>query len=232
MLLIDKYAYTNNLNKFSPRIKIGIVAILIIASMLITNKYILASIILMNSFLIVYVAKINLNDYFKLLKIPMAFLVIAIITNTINISSYNTNFLHSIKIFNLYFGVSYQSIDVSLKILFRSVTCLTCVYFLILTTPFNQLVFVLVQCKLPSILIELTVLVYRFIFIFLEEVDCIRKSQQLRFGYINLKTSYKSLGILCSMLFTRMMKRYNDMCVSLDLKLYDGNFHISGDDDV
>ncbi|MGL4914480.1 MAG: CbiQ family ECF transporter T component, partial [Romboutsia sp.] len=78
----------------------------------------------------------------------------------------------------------------------------------------------------------LSILVYRFIFIFLEEVSDIRKSQQLRFGYINLKTSYNSCGILGNMLFKRMMKRYEDMCISLDMKLYDGKFHIVGDENV
>ena len=68
--------------------------------------------------------------------------------------------------------------------------------------------------------------------LFLEEFSEIYKSQELRFGYINLKTSYKSLGILGSMLYKRLMTRYDDMCISLDIKLYDGKFHIVGDNDV
>lgn len=75
-------------------------------------------------------------------------------------------------------------------------------------------------------------LIYRFIFIFLEELIDIKKSQELRFGYINLKTSYKSIGILGSLLFKRLIKKYEDMSISLDMKLYDGKFHIVGDRDV
>lgn len=66
----------------------------------------------------------------------------------------------------------------------------------------------------------------------MEEINDIRKSQQLRFGYINLRTLYKSLGILGSLLYERMMKRYNDMCIYLDMKLNDGKFHIMGENDV
>ncbi|TRA72627.1 cobalt ECF transporter T component CbiQ, partial [Clostridioides difficile] len=29
-----------------------------------------------------------------------------------------------------------------------------------------------------------------------------------------------------------LMTRYDDMCISLDIKLYDGKFHIVGDNDV
>ena len=75
-------------------------------------------------------------------------------------------------------------------------------------------------------------LIYRFIFIFLEELIDIKKSQELRFGYINLKTSYKSIGILGSLLFKRLIKKYEDMSISLDVKPYDGKFHIVGDRDV
>ncbi|MDX5725681.1 CbiQ family ECF transporter T component, partial [Clostridioides difficile] len=115
---------------------------------------------------------------------------------------------------------------------FRAMSCLTCVYFCILTTPFNQLIFFFKKLHLPDTFVELSMLIYRFIFIFLEEFSEIYKLQELRFGYINLKTSYKSLGILGSMLYKRLMTRYDDMCISLDIKLYDGKFHIVGDNDV
>ena len=63
----------------------------------------------------------------------------------------------------------------------------------------------------------------------MEEVADIRKSQELRFGYINLKTSYKSFGLLGNLLYKRMMIRYEEMCISLDVKLYDDTFHIVGE---
>ena len=69
----------------------------------------------------------------------------------------------------------------------------------------------------------------RFIFIFMEEVSDIRTSQELRFGYINLKNGYHSFGLLVNMLFKRMMIRYDEMSIALDMKLFDGTFHIVGD---
>ena len=72
-------------------------------------------------------------------------------------------------------------------------------------------------------------LMYRFIFIFMEEVSDIRTSQELRFGYINLKNGYHSFGLLVNMLFKRMMIRYDEMSIALDMKLFDGTFHIVED---
>lgn len=232
MLLIDKYAYTNRLRNLSPGIKASIGAIFLIASMLFKNLYILIGNILFMSFIIVVVAKIDFKSYINILKIPMYFLLMGVGMNLLNISVDGKELLYSCKFFSFYIGISKISIDTSIHILFRAISSLTCVYFFMLTTPFNQLIFLLKKLHLPDNLIEVTMLIYRFIFILLEEVSDIKKSQELRFGYVNLKTSYKSLGILVNLLYRRIMKRYDDMCVSLDIKLYDGKFHIIGDEHV
>lgn len=232
MLLIDKYAYTNRLRNLSPGIKASIGAIFLIASMLFKNLYILIGNILFMSFIIVVVAKIDFKSYINILKIPMYFLLMGVGMNLLNISVDGKELLYGCKFFSFYIGISKISIDTSIHILFRAISSLTCVYFFMLTTPFNQLIFLLKKLHLPDNLIEVTMLIYRFIFILLEEVSDIKKSQELRFGYVNLKTSYKSLGILVNLLYRRIMKRYDDMCVSLDIKLYDGKFHIIGDEHV
>ncbi|HSQ87784.1 cobalt ECF transporter T component CbiQ [Romboutsia sp.] len=232
MLLIDKYAYTNNLTNINPQIKVTVGIIFLIISMLTKNILFLMSIMILMSMTIVCIAKIDIMSYMKLLRIPMYFLFMGIIINLINISFESNMLIYSFKIDNVYIGVSKESLNTSIYILFRSMSCLTCVYFFILTTPFNQIIFSLKNLHISDTVIEIAMLVYRFIFIFLEEVADIRKSQQLRFGYINLKTSYKSIGLLGNMLFKRMMKRYDDMCISLDMKLYDGKFHMVGDKNV
>lgn len=232
MLLIDKYAYTNNLTEINPKIKGSIGLIFLITSMAFKNIFCLISIITFMSALIVFLAKIDLKSYLKLVKIPMYFLIMGVLINLINISFDSKGLIYSLNIMSLNIGISNKSIITSVHILFRAIACLTCIYFFILTTPFNQIIFLLKKLHISDTVIELSMLVYRFIFIFLEEVSDIRKSQQLRFGYINLKTSYNSVGILGNMLFKRMMKRYDEMCISLDIKLYDSKFHIVGDENV
>ncbi|MCU9816045.1 hypothetical protein LEQ07_14150 [Paraclostridium sp. AKS73] len=126
----------------------------------------------------------------------------------------------------LYIGTTKFAVKSSVNILLRAMSCIISIYFLILTTPFNQLIIVLKKLHIPHTLIELMILIYRFIFIFIEEAEEIYKSQQLKFGYTNLKTSYNSMSLLIKTLFFRMMRRYEDMSTSLDIKLYDGKFHV------
>ena len=232
MLLIDKYAYTNRLSNTNPKIKMGIALIFLIVSMITHNILILLSIIFLMSTAIVFIAKVDFKSYLNLLRIPLYFLIIGVITNIINISFESDSMVHSFKVLNIYIGVSSKSLESSKYILIRSKSCLTCIYFFVLTTPFNQVLYLLKKLNISDAVVEISMLIYRFIFIFLEELIDIKKSQELRFGYINLKTSYKSIGILGSLLFKRLIKKYEDMSISLDMKLYDGKFHIVGDRDV
>ena len=206
-MIIDDYAYKNKLYKVNPNKKFIIGMLLLILSL------------------------INPFNYISLLIIvPLTFLIISIIMILLNFSHNKEIFLYSIKIGNLYVGVTNESLKSAMHLFFRALSCLTCIYFIMLTTPFYQLIFVFKKLHLPDVVLEISMLMYRFIFIFMEEVSDIRKSQELRFGYINLKNGYNSFGLLVSMLFKRMMIRYDEMSIALDMKLYDGTFHIVGDE--
>lgn len=229
-MIIDDYAYKNKLYKVNPNKKFIIGMLLLILSLINPFNYISLLIIALMSFVIVVIAKIELKDYLHFIKIPLTFLIISIIMILLNFSHNKEIFLYSIKIGNLYVGVTNESLKSAMHLFFRALSCLTCIYFIMLTTPFYQLIFVFKKLHLPDVVLEISMLMYRFIFIFMEEVSDIRKSQELRFGYINLKNGYNSFGLLVSMLFKRMMIRYYEMSIALDMKLYDGTFHIVGDE--
>lgn len=79
---------------------------------------------------------------------------------------------------------------------------------------------------MPKALLEIILLTYRFIFIFLDEVSAIKRAQTLRFGYISPRTSYRSLGMLITMLLSRVLTRYSQMTIALETKLFKGDFHL------
>lgn len=226
MLEIDNCAYLNNIKDVNPLIKLGITFIGVIASMLTQNVNIHILIMLFMTALILFIARVDMKLYIKCLKIPIIFLIIGIGLNLINISFENKDYIFNVNILGLYIGTTEFAIKSSVNILLRAMSCIISIYFLILTTPFNQLIIVLKKLHIPHTLIELMILIYRFIFIFIEEAEEIYKSQQLKFGYTNLMTSYNSMSLLIKTLFFRMMRRYEDMSISLDIKLYDGKFHV------
>ena len=226
MLIIDKYAYTNSLSGKNPYIKTIFSILFLIISLIIENPVYQIVIIIAMSITILSTSKMGISEYLKLLSIPLIFMIMSILAIIISISTEKTDMLTYFTIGSTYIGISKFGLSGALKILARSISCLTCVYFLMLTTPFNQLIQVFKKLHIPDNVIEIAMLIYRFIFIFLEEVHEIYKSQEMKMGYMGMKNSYNSLGLLVNMLYKRMMKRYEDMSIALDMKLFDGKFHI------
>ena len=62
-MIIDDYAYKNKLSKVNPNVKFTLGMILLILSMINSYIYVSIFIILMMSFIIVVIAKINFKDY-------------------------------------------------------------------------------------------------------------------------------------------------------------------------
>jgi len=225
LLLIDKYAYTNKLANANPTLKLIIVALSLLLTTIISNNYINIIIFITMVLLTTIVAGIPLNKYIKILFIPVVFLLISTMTILISLSDKNV-YIISIKVFNTYIGLTIESIVQSVNVITRVFASLSATFFLGLTTPLNKLIVVLKNMYIPSVIIELLVLIYRSIFIFLEESKEIYMAQEIRFGYSNFKNSFRSTTLLMKSLFIRVLLRYEDMVVSLDCKLYDGEFKI------
>lgn len=225
MLLIDKYAYTNKLADYNPMTKFIFVIGALTIVIFFNNPYINMSIFIIMSFLTIFVANIPLNKYLKIMAMPIVFLMISIISILLSISP-NDIFIFSVKISNKYIGITRESLTESINTLSRVLASISSTFFLALTTPLNNIIKILKKLKLPNVLIELLVLIYRSIFIFLEESKDIIIAQEMKFGYNNMKNSYRSIALLIKSLFIRVLLRYEDMIISLDSKLYNGEFKI------
>lgn len=225
MLLIDKYAYTNKLANANPALKLMIVVISLLITTIISNNYINIIIFITMVLLTTIVAGIPLDKYIKILFVPVAFLLISTTTILISISDKDVYIL-SIKVINIYFGLTRESLAQSINTIARVFASISATFFLALTTPLNKLITVLKNIYVPSVIIELLVLIYRSIFIFLEESKEIYMAQEIRFGYSSFKNSIRSTALLMKALFIRVLLRCEDMVISLDCKLYNGEFKI------
>lgn len=225
MLIIDKYAYTNRLSKTNPNFKFGLVIVSLFLIIGLENNYINLSIFGLMVFLTTCIAKIPIDKYLKILSIPLGFLMISILTILVSVSREDI-FLYSFNLFDRYIGITDISIFNSINIITRVMGSLAASIFLALTTPLTDIIRVFKKIHIPKVIIELLVLIYRFIFIFLEEAREIQISQEIRFGYSDFKTSLNSISLLIRSLFLRVMLKYEEMVIALDTKLYDGEFKI------
>lgn len=226
MYLNDNLAYNNRLLNMSPRAKILFAMIVLIVSLSCKNYFISIVIFCIITLINIYVSKSSFKSYSRSLFIPLSFLFLSVITLIVSISSGTDGFLSYFSIGSINVGITYSGIHSALRLTIRTMNCISSMYFIILTMPMKQIVEILKVIRLPEIFIEIVVLVYRFIFIFLEECREIYTAQYLRFGYRGIKNSYGSLAILIKCLFLRVMDRYEDLIIVLDTRLYNGKFHV------
>lgn len=226
MLQIDKYAYSNDLTRINPMIKFTFGTTLLLMAIIIENIYINISIIVLLAMMIIFVAKINARRYMGLFLIPSSFLVLSIITILISFSKNNLPFIYSLHIGNIYAGITHESLSFSIKLVLRTLACLSSTYFIALSIPMNQLIVVFKILKVPMVIIEMIILIYRFANIFINEYRDMQTAIELKFGFRGLKNSYHSVSLLVSLLFMKMMKSYEELNTSLEVKNYNGNFYI------
>lgn len=223
MLAIDKIAYGNRLLTVSPKLKTVFYLFSLLLCFFATPLWQVGIIGIMGG-LTIYMARVSFKRYLKWLLIPLPFLAISFVTIILTVDREPQSLLLSMPFFGNYLGISQTTLQMAGKLFFRSFSCLTCTYFFALTVPFQQILQVMKACHLPAVLIEVTMLMYRFIFIFLDEVAVLRKSQELRFGYHGLKNSYHSLGLMLQLLFQQTFSRCQRMTTSLEMKFFMGDF--------
>ena len=106
---------------------------------------------------------------------------------------------------------------------FSSISCL---YFLILTTPITDLLTVLRKLHCPWLLLELMLLIYRAIFILLDLADAIQISQNCRLGNHSFRSKLSGMGQMLSVLLVRSLKKSSFLYDAMESRLYDGEIRV------
>ncbi len=94
--------------------------------------------------------------------------------------------------------------------------------FFSLTTPLPELLRAARFFRCPAVLVELALIMYRYIFLFLEEGGRIRQAQRARLGYVDGRSSLRSAGILGGMLVLRSYDRAERGFAAMRCRGYNG----------
>jgi cobalt/nickel transport system permease protein len=115
-----------------------------------------------------------------------------------------------------------QAIEVGM----RSLACTSCLLFILFTIPFAELLSILRQCRIPVVLIDLLLLMYRFIFLFLDVLAQLQLAQRARGGYRTRQRWMHSAGLLVSQLVVRSLQHYHHFSLALASRGFNGNFQV------
>ncbi len=219
---MDYIAHHNALTETNPYLKLFITIFLLVLTLALDNLYFDIFIFIAMSIVILAIAKINIRSYLKFLSIPMVFVVLTCIFLIFFFGKGEV--IYETGIFGIV--VTTDSLHYGVYTFFRVIGCLPLLGFLALTTPIAKILHCLETLKVPKIVIEIALLMYNTIFIFLNEIDTMQKAQETRLGYSTYFGSFKSLGALASTIFLRSLDKSETLQHSLDSRGYTGELPI------
>jgi len=215
-----------------PADKFSLAVMTMLLVLLVNSLYISSLIIIIMSLVVLGGARVNVKHYCQMMMIPMAFLLVSCTTIAFNISLHHNQYSHALVFGHIWVGYSYNSLINALNLLLRSFAAVTCLYFLALTTPMVQIIFVLRKMKLPSVVIDLMLLTYNSIFIFWQTAQHIYIAQLSRSGYRNFTGTIRALACLGSNLIIKCIKNSDQSYQSLLSRGFTGELTVLEDDNT
>jgi cobalt/nickel transport system permease protein len=230
---IDSLAYTNRLRGLPPIHKLLFAIALLILS-LVSHAIVQIAIALWLAVWIVVYAGIPGKLYLRLLSLPMFFLLTSL--PAFIIAGIGGDRIHQIQwdvwqnwgisIGSFYLYASRTGIHQASLLLARTLASTSCMYFILLTVPFTEILQILRQWNCPALLTELLLLMYRFIFSLLAIADELWIAQNSRCGYRTWKLGMRSLSILIGQLLQRTLENYRQVSLSLASRGFNGELRV------
>ncbi len=147
---------------------------------------------------------VEFKSLLKTLSVPIAFLIPSIV---IIFFIKGTTPFFSLKIFSFKFVIFKEGLILGGVLLARAMAGVTCLYFLVFTTPIEDIIQSLRKIRVPEILIELLFLSYKLIFEIADKTERMKKSIDCRLGFNSKRNKIKSLALLLSSLFVDSINR-------------------------
>ncbi|MHB9114840.1 MAG: cobalt ECF transporter T component CbiQ [Thermoleophilia bacterium] len=167
------------------------------------------------------VARVALGAYLKLIAGPALFMAISALPLLFTLRFGRPGLIHM--------GLSPDGPQLALGVTVRALAGVNCLFFLILTTPIPQILGVMHRCRVPAVVTEISMLVYRYTWVFVGTVAGIRRAQEARLGYASYSRSYRSLAMLTGALFGQALERGRALERGLDARNWQGEFRVLDD---
>lgn len=225
MITIDKLCYNSKLRYENAGEKFAFAMITLLFCVMSRSIVVACIVLAVTGILTVYKGGIPFSRYIHFLTVPLAFLILSTIAIVLNLKHEPLD-LFAIPIDNWYLTGSVDALLYALQLILTALSAVSCLYFLSMTTPMPDILNVLGKLHCPKLMIELMLLIYRFIFVLLDTAYYISTSQNSRLGNRDYRTSLNSFGALGSVLMIRAVKRSNALYSAMEARCYDGTIHV------
>ncbi len=222
--ILDDFAQTNALRDVDTRLKLILGVGCILISVFSETPYTPLFIAISLGVCCIFIAKIPARLYFKLLAIPASFAAMSCIV--ILFLTGGGDLICSFPVLGYPLLVTTDSINLALLLIGRTLGGMSALYFIALTTPMIDLFSVMQSLRVPKEFIDLSMLIYRCIFILIGEMIEIHNAQEMRHGHSSFRNSIRSFFMMVGMLFIRTCERGDALVLAMDSRCYDGKLGI------
>jgi cobalt/nickel transport system permease protein len=182
---------------------------------------------LTSTILVLFFAKIPVRFYLKLLLYPIVLVALTCVVIALFFGYQEP--LTEVNLLGLRWTVFRDGITLGVNTFFRVAGGLSTQFFLVLTTPMTSILLILRKARVPNVLIEMSLLIYRYIFVFVEVMETIHTAQELRLGYSGLKKRLRSTSLLIGSLFIRTLEQGERTFTAMNARGYDGEIRTLDD---
>ncbi|MCZ8522824.1 MULTISPECIES: cobalt ECF transporter T component CbiQ [Paenibacillus] len=222
---IDTISYTNRMQDVSPLWKCGLAAGLLLFSYEAHAPVQLLIILWMVHWTVRH-ARVPLFFYLTLLGSACLFYAASLPALVIEFAPAGSPgtgarwTLAALPSWTVYFTES--GLQTAGSLFLRMLSGLCCMFFLMLTTPFPKLLLVLRTLRVPSLVLELMQIMYRFLFLLTDTAQQLYTAQQARGGQYGFRRRLQDTAVLVFRLFGRTMERYRGLSHGLASRGYTG----------
>ncbi|MEI7649021.1 MAG: cobalt ECF transporter T component CbiQ [Methanomicrobiales archaeon] len=226
--LLEDIAQKNGLREVNAYLKLaaglGAIILCLLSSSYISPLFI--AIVLSGA--IIILARVNAKTYAELFIVPFWFAIMSVVGIILITGGpdifWQWNILPSFSI-----SITRESINQGMFVFCRVIGGMSAMIFIALTTPMTDIFIVFRQCRVPEVVIDLMMIIYRTIFILIDQVIQIYQAQLMRLGYSTYRESLHSFATLCGAAFIASWDAGEDLIRAMDARCYDGKFALLGE---
>lgn len=219
MLYLDYLAYNNALKHISIIEKLLMGWGCLILSLVFPRPFTLLLIVLVMHLIMLY-ARISPRYLVRLWAAPLAFLIAGLVTVTVSAAAVPFPALFSAQVGNLYLGITPEGLATAEALFLRSAAAVSCLFMVATTTPIAHIAAFAAKIKALNTVMEISLLTYRFIFVFLETAAKIYTAQQSRLGYSTTRRALRSIGMLAANLGSKSFVTARELYTALLARNY------------
>lgn len=220
MFPFDRYAYQNRIGFLDSRIK-GFIYLSLLAVAFSNYRWIQLGLLFVLPILTCYLAKLSWKTYGLWLLYPLPFILMSFLTILIQYSNSPLDFTASIPFFGGFVGWQSSSLPIIAGLFLRIYTSIMASYFFIVSISFHDLMELLRKFRMPVFLMEIVVLMHRFIFLLLEEYLLMRDTLDLKFSFGKFNQKIQMTAVLWKTLFLRILEKQERLQELMELRFDD-----------